>query len=195
VLHMMAKYHNICKYIHLPVQSGNSRVLEMMNRTYDRAWYMQRIEAIRTIVPEAGISTDIITGFCSETEEEHQDTISLMEEVRYGMAYMFYYSERPGTLAAKKYEDDVPEEVKKRRLQEIVNLHRIHSHENHKSQVGKTFEVLVEGTSYKSDEHLFGRNTQNQVIVFPKRNLKPGDYADVKVTSCTSGTLIGELAN
>jgi tRNA-2-methylthio-N6-dimethylallyladenosine synthase len=192
VLHMMAKYHNICKYIHLPVQSGNSRVLEMMNRTYNRDWYLQRIEAIKRIVPEASISTDIITGFCSETEEEHKDTLSIMEQVRYSMAYMFYYSERPGTLAAKKYADDIPEAVKKRRLQEVVDLQMEHSYQYNKNNIGRVYEVLVEGTSYRSDEHLFGRNTQNQVIVFPKGDLKPGMYVNVKVTDCTKATLIGE---
>lgn len=195
VLHTMAKYPNICKYIHLPVQSGNSRVLELMNRTYDREWYLQRIEAIRNIVPEAAISTDIISGFCSETEEEHQDTLSLMQLVRYEMAYMFAYNERPGTVAAKKYTDDIPEEVKKRRLQEIVDLHRIHSLERNKEDIGKTFEVLVEGTSARNEEDLYGRNTQNKVIVFPRGSYKPGDYVTLKVTGCTSGTLIGQLAN
>ncbi len=194
VLHMMAKYNNICKYIHLPVQSGNSRVLEMMNRTYTREWYMQRIEAIRTIVPEAAISTDIITGFCTETEEEHQDTLSMMRHVRYEMAYMFAYSERPGTVAAKNYTDDIPEEVKKRRLQEIVDLHRQHSLERNKEDVGKVYEVLVEGTSARNEDDLYGRNSQNKVIVFPRMNYKPGDYVTLKVTDCTSGTLIGQLA-
>ena len=191
VLHMMAKYNNICKYVHLPVQSGNTRILEMMNRTYDREWYIQRIEAIKRIVPDAAISTDIISGFCSETEEEHQDTLSMMEYVKYSMAYMFIYSERPGTVAAKKYKDDVPEEVKKRRLQEIVDIHRIHALELNKEDVGKVFEVLIEGVSARNDMELYGRNTQNKVIVFPKGDLKPGTYANVHVTGCTSGTLIG----
>ena len=191
VLHMMAKYHNICKYVHLPVQSGNSRVLEMMNRTYDRAWYMQRIKAIKTIVPEAAISTDIITGFCTETEEEHLDTLSIMDHVKYSMSYMFFYSERPGTLAAKKYTDDIPELVKKRRLQEVVDLQLKHSLEHNKRDVGKVFEVLIEGISKRSEEDLFGRNTQNKVIVFPKGDLKPGTYVNVKVTDCTGGTLLG----
>ncbi|MES2622722.1 MAG: tRNA (N6-isopentenyl adenosine(37)-C2)-methylthiotransferase MiaB [Bacteroidota bacterium] len=195
VLHTMAKYPNICKYIHLPVQSGNSRVLELMNRTYNREWYLQRIEAIRNIVPEAAISTDIISGFCSETEEEHQDTLSLMQHVKYEMAYMFAYNERPGTVAAKKYADDIPEEVKKRRLQEIVDLHRAHSLERNKEDIGRTFEVLVEGTSARNEGDLFGRNTQNKVIVFPRGNYKPGDYVMLKVTGCTSGTLIGQLMN
>lgn len=194
VLYMMAKYHNICKYIHLPVQSGNSNVLERMNRTYNRAWYEERIAAIRRIVPEAAISTDVITGFCGETEEEHKDTLSLMEQVRYELAYIFFYSERPGTLAAKKYKDDVPEEVKKRRLQEVVDLHRIHSLERNKEDIGKTFEVLVEGTSARSDKEIYGRNTQNKVIIFKRDNFKPGDYVHVKVVRCTSGTLIGEVA-
>ncbi len=195
VLHMMAKYHNICKYIHLPVQSGNSRILEMMNRTYTREWYMQRIEAIRTIVPEAAISTDIIAGYCSETEEEHQDTLSMMQHVRYEMAYMFAYNERPGTVAAKKHTDDIPEEVKKRRLQEIVDLHRIHSLERNREDIGKTYEVLVEGISQRSEEDVYGRNSQNKVIVFERRDYKPGDYVTVTVTGCTSGTLIGKPVN
>lgn len=195
VLHMMAKYNNICKYIHLPVQSGNSRILEMMNRTYTREWYMQRIDAIRAIVPDAAISTDIIAGYCTETEEEHRDTLSMMQYVRYEMAYMFAYNERPGTVAAKKHTDDIPEEVKKRRLQEIVDLHRIHSLERNKEDIGKTYEVLVEGTSQRSDKDVYGRNSQNKVIVFEKNNYKPGDYVIVTVTGCTSGTLIGKPVN
>jgi tRNA-2-methylthio-N6-dimethylallyladenosine synthase len=193
VLYTMAKYPNICKYVHLPVQSGNSRILEMMNRTYDRAWYLERIDAIRRILPEAEISTDIVTGFCTETEEEHQDTISMMDYAKYSMAYMFIYSERPGTLAAKKYKDDIPEEVKQRRLQEIVALHRKHSLESNQCDVGKTFEVLVEGVSQKNENQLYGRNTQNKVIVFPKQDAELATYRMVKVVNCTSGTLIGEL--
>lgn len=193
VLYTMAKYPNICKYVHLPVQSGNSRILEMMNRTYDRAWYLERIDVIRRILPEAEISTDIITGFCTETEEEHQDTISMMDYAKYSMAYMFIYSERPGTLAAKKYKDDIPEEVKQRRLQEIVALHRKHSLESNQRDVGKTFEVLVEGVSQKNENQLYGRNTQNKVIVFPKQDAELATYRMVKVVNCTSGTLIGEL--
>ncbi len=195
VLHIMAKYPNICKYIHLPVQSGNSRILNLMNRTYDREWYMQRIEAIRTIVPDATISTDIITGFCSETEEEHRDTLRMMEFSRYFMSYMFFYSERPGTLAAKKYADDIPEEVKKRRLQEVVDLQLKIALELNREDIGKTFEVLVEGISHRSTEHLFGRNSQNKVIIFPKGNAQPGEYVNVRVTNCTSATLKGELVN
>ncbi len=192
VLHAMAKYDNICNYIHLPVQSGNTRVLDIMNRTYDRERYMSRIDAIRRIVPNVAISTDVIAGFCTETEEEHKDTLSMMEYVRYSMSYMFMYSERPGTVAAKKFTDDIPEEVKKRRLQEIVDLQMKHALELNKKDVGQTFEVLVEGTSHRSQEHLFGRNSQNKVIVFPKGNLKPGDYVNVKVTDCTAATLIGD---
>lgn len=193
VLHTMAKYPNICKYIHLPVQSGNSRVLKIMNRTYDREWYLNRIDAIRQIVPEAAISTDIIAGFCTETEAEHQDTLSLMETVKYEMAYMFFYSERPGTLAAKKYKDDVPEETKKRRLQEIVDLQMKHSLIRNKQDVGKTFEVLVEGFSHRSTNHLFGRNSQNKVVVFPKGNVQIGQYVQVEITDCTAATLKGKV--
>lgn len=193
VLHAMAKYPNICKYIHLPVQSGNTRVLDIMNRTYDREWYMSRIDAIKRIVPDAAISTDIIAGFCTETEEEHKDTLSMMDYVRYSMSYMFIYSERPGTVAAKKFTDDIPEDVKKRRLQEIVDLQMKHSLEHNKQDIGKTFEVLAEGTSHRSDEHLFGRNSQNKVVVFPKGDLKPGMYVNVKVTDCTAATLKGEV--
>jgi tRNA-2-methylthio-N6-dimethylallyladenosine synthase len=192
VLEAMAHHHNICNYIHLPVQSGNSRVLDMMNRTYDRQWYLNRIAAIRRIVPDAAISTDIIAGFCTETEEEHQDTLSLMQEVQYEMAYMFYYSERPGTLAAKRYQDDIPLEVKKRRLKEIVDLQMQHSLVRNKADVGKVFEVLVEGTSHRSEEHLFGRTSQNKVVVFPKNDLRPGMYVNVEVTDCTAATLIGK---
>jgi tRNA-2-methylthio-N6-dimethylallyladenosine synthase len=193
VLYTMAKYSNICKYVHLPVQSGNSRILEMMNRTYDRSWYIERIDAIRRILPDAEISTDIITGFCTETEEEHQDTISMMEYAKYSMAYMFIYSERPGTLAAKKFKDDIAEDVKQRRLQEIVALHRKHSLESNQQDVGKVFEVLVEGVSQRNETQLYGRNTQNKVIVFPKQDAALATYRMVKVVHCTSGTLIGEL--
>lgn len=192
VLHTMAKHDNICKYIHLPVQSGNTNVLERMNRTYTREWYLDRIAAIRRIIPECGISTDVIAGFCGETEEEHQDTLSLMHEVKYDFAYMFKYSERPRTLAERKFEDDVTEETKSRRLDEIIRLQQQHSLESNQKAVGKTFTVLVEGTSKKSKEQLFGRNSQNTVIVFPAKNHKAGDYVDVYVKSCTAATLIGE---
>lgn len=192
VLEVMAKYPNICNYIHLPVQSGNSRVLEMMNRGYTREWYMDRINAIRRIVPDCAISTDVIAGFCSETEEEHADTLSLMDWVQYDFAYMFMYSERPKTLAERKFKDDVPEEVKNRRLTEIVDLQQKMSLASNQRDVGKTFEVLVEGLSKRSKEHLSGRNSQNKVIIFPKKDYKPGDYVMVKVHSCTAATLLGD---
>lgn len=193
VLQMMAKYENICKYVHLPVQSGNSDVLEKMNRGYTREWYMDRIKAIRKYLPDAAISTDIITGFCGETEEQHQDTISLMNEIQYEFAYMFSYSERPKTLAERKYEDDIPAEVKSRRLTEIVDLQRKHSEIRTKEGLGKIHKVLVEAISKKSSEMMSGRNSQNTTVVFPKGNLKKGDYVNVLVTSCTSSTLIGEV--
>lgn len=195
VLYAMAEYENICNYIHLPVQSGNSRILELMNRTYDREWYMQRINAIRNIVPDCGISTDIIAGFCSETEEDHADTLSLMEWVKYDMSYMFFYSERPGTMAARKYADDVPEEIKKRRLNEIIALQNKHSAERNAADIGKICKVLVEKRSKRSDKDNCGRNDQNKMIVFPKENTKPGDYVYVQVTSATSATLIGKIVN
>ena len=194
VLYTMAKYENICKYIHLPVQSGNSRVLELMNRTYDREWYMDRVRAIYRIIPECAISSDVITGFCTETETEHQDTLSMIEWANYSMSYMFYYSERPGTLAARKFEDDIPVEVKKRRLQEIVRLQNQVSFRHNKADIGKTFKVLIEGDSKKSGQEFKGRNTQNKMIVFPKADgLQPGDYVWVKVKDATSATLIGEI--
>ncbi|MCW3076864.1 MAG: miaB 2 [Bacteroidetes bacterium] len=191
VLYTMAKYENICTNIHLPVQSGNSKVLNMMNRGYTREWYLSRMEAIRNIIPDCGISTDIITGFCGETEEEHRDTLSLMELVQYDFAYMFMYSERPKTLAERKYTDDVPEEIKKRRLQEVVDLQRKHSSVRTHLGLNKVHRVLVEGFSKKSDDMLMGRNSQNSVVVFPKENYKKGDYVNVMVTQCTSSTLIG----
>ncbi len=193
VLEMMARYENICKYIHLPVQSGNSRILDMMNRGYTREWYLGRMAAIKRIIPDCGISTDIITGFCSETEEEHQETMSLMKEVQYDYAYMFSYSERPKTLAERKYKDDVPEDVKKRRLTEIVNLQRENSGIKTALGVGKMHRVLVEGFSKKSDDMLMGRNSQNFVVVFPKGHYKKGDYVNVRATHCTTSTLIGEV--
>jgi len=196
VLHIMAKYDNICKYIHLPVQSGNSDVLKRMNRGYTREWYMERIDSIRRIMPDCAISTDVITGFCGETEEEHKDTLSLMEQVRYEMAFMFKYSERPKTLAERKFEDDVPDEIKGRRLQEVIALQMQGAAERTKQHVGHIQRVLVEGTSRKSEDHLQGRNSQNIVVVFPKTmDCAPGDYADVMANDCTSVTLIGELIN
>jgi len=194
VLYIMAQYHNICKYIHLPVQSGNSRVLELMNRTYDRPWYEQRIESIRRILPEAAVSSDIITGFCSETEEEHQDTLGIVEWANFSMSYMFFYSERPGTLAARKYADDIPEDVKKRRLSEIIRLQSAISLRHNQADIGKTCEVLIEGNSRKSDQDFCGRNSQNKMVVFPKKDgLKPGDYVLVKVKDVTSATLLGNI--
>lgn len=193
VLEVMAKYDNVCKYIHLPVQSGNSRILDLMNRTYDRTWYIDRISAIRRIVPDAAISTDVITGFCTETEDEHQETLSLMDMVKFEMAYMFFYSERPGTMAAKKYTDDIPETIKKRRLTEVIDKQMKHSLERNQTDLGKIFEVLVEGISAKSDANYFGRNSQNKVIVFPKEEAIFGTYRKVKVTNCTATTLIGQL--
>jgi tRNA-2-methylthio-N6-dimethylallyladenosine synthase len=196
VLHTMAKYHNICKYIHLPVQSGSTRILQLMNRTYTREWYLAKVARIKEIMPDASISTDIIAGFCTETEQDHQDTISIMKEANYDYSYMYFYSERPGTLAAKRYEDDIPEEVKKRRLQEIVDVQWILSNESNKKDVGKTFEILIEGNSKKSDQEWMGRNSQNKVIVFPKGNhgFKKGDYVNVTVSDFTKGTLLGKVS-
>jgi len=195
VLHVMAKYDNICNYIHLPVQSGNSRVLEMMNRGYSREWYLQRIDRIRELIHDCGISTDIITGFCSETEAEHQDTLSLMEKVQYDFAYMFKYSERPGTLAERKYEDDIDEDVKGRRLAEVIDLQMQSSLDSNRRDVGKVHRVLVEGFSKKTDEELQGRNSQNKVVVFPKEQYKKGDYVNVLVHDCTKATLLGKAVN
>jgi tRNA-2-methylthio-N6-dimethylallyladenosine synthase len=197
VLHTMAKYENICKYIHLPVQSGNTRILQMMNRTYTREWYMNKVNRIREIMPDCGISSDIITGFCSETEEEHEDTLSMMEFARYDMSYMFFYSERPGTLAAKRYKDDVPELVKKRRLQEIIEVQNRLSKNSNLKDIGKTFKVLVEGDSKRSELDWVGHTSQNKVVVFPKaeHNIKKGDYVMVKVHDCTQATLLGTLVD
>ena len=198
VLHTMAKYNNICKYIHLPVQSGNSRILELMNRGYSREWYLEKINRIREILgDECGISSDMITGFCTEKEEEHIDTLTLMDQVQYDFSYMFFYSERPGTLAAKKFTDDIPEETKKRRLQEIVDKQREHSLLRNQKDVGKVHQVLIEGFSKRSDDFLQGRNTANKVVVFPKsdtiRIFKKGQYVNVMVDNCTGGTLMGKV--
>jgi tRNA-2-methylthio-N6-dimethylallyladenosine synthase len=194
VLYTIKKHDNICKYIHLPVQSGNSRVLELMNRTYDRDWYMNRIEAIRRILPGCAISTDVITGFCSETEEEHQDTLSMMDYVNYDFAYMFMYSERPGTLAAKRYKDDIPEPVKRSRLKEIVAKQQQHSHLRLQSQLGSVKKVLIEGFSKKSNLDYSGRSDHNAMVVFPVgEGYKPGQYVHVKVERCTTATLIGTV--
>lgn len=194
VLEVMAKYENICKYIHLPMQSGNSRVLELMNRGYTREWYLEKVKSIQTILgPDCGISSDMITGFCSETEEEHQDTLTLMDLVQYDYAYMFAYSERPGTLAAKKYPDDIPTDVKTRRLEEIINKQRKHSLLRYQQDVGTTQRVLIESQSRRSDGHWQGRTSANRVAVFPKENKRPGQYVNVLIESCTSGTLIGKI--
>ena len=193
VLFTIAKYENICNYIHLPVQSGSTRILQLMNRTYTREWYIAKVNRIREILPDCGLSTDMITGFCTETEEDHQQSLSLMEYCKYDLAYMYFYSERPGTLAERRYEDDIPETVKKRRLQEMVDLYRGHSLQSMQKEVGKTFKVLIEGTSKKSEDDLYGRNDQNKVIVFAKGNLKKGEYVMVKVESCTAGTLLGKV--
>jgi len=192
VLYTIAKYENICNYIHLPVQSGSTRVLQMMNRTYTREWYIAKVDRIKEILPNCGFSTDIITGFCSETEEEHRETYSLMEYCKYDLAYMYFYSERPGTLAEKRYADDIPEAIKKRRLQEIIDLHRIHSLESMQRDVNKTFTVLIEGNSKKSVDFWQGRTDHNKVVIFAKDgNLQKGDYAKVHIYKCTAGTLFG----
>jgi tRNA-2-methylthio-N6-dimethylallyladenosine synthase len=195
VLRTMAKYDNICKYIHLPVQSGSTRVLQMMNRTYTREWYMAKVDRIREIIPGCGISSDVIAGFCTETEEDHQDTLSIMEYSKYDMSYMFFYSERPGTLAARRYADDIAEDVKKRRLQEIIALQNRLSLESNRQDVGQLFTVLIEGDSKKSDRQWMGRNSQNKVMVFDKEdhNLKKGDYVQVRATACTQATLMGKI--
>jgi tRNA-2-methylthio-N6-dimethylallyladenosine synthase len=195
VLFTMKKYENICKYIHLPVQSGNSRILDLMNRTYDRDWYKNKIDRIYEIMPDCAISSDIIAGFCTETEEEHQDTLSIMEYARYSMSYMFFYSERPGTPAARKLEDDVPQEDKKRRLQEIIRLQNQLSADHNQNDIGKEFKVLIEGDSKRSDQDFKGRNSQNKMVIFPKKEgLKPGDYVKVKIREATSATLIGQIS-
>lgn len=197
VLHTMAKYENICNYIHLPVQSGSTRILQLMNRTYTREWYIAKVDRIREIIPGCGISSDVITGFCTEEEADHQDTISIMEYSKYDMSYMFFYSERPGTLAERRYKDDVPEQVKKQRLAEIVELQNRLSLESNKRDIGKTFKVLIEGDSKRSDKDWMGRSSQNKVIVFPKgeHDLKKGSYALVKVHDCTQATLLGTIIN
>ena len=195
VLHTMAAHHNICKCIHLPVQSGSSEVLKRMNRTYDRDWYLDRVAAIRRILPDCAITSDIIAGFCGETEPQHQETISIMQAVGYTMNFMFKYSERPGTLAARKFEDDVPEEVKGRRLQEIIDLQGQHSLVSNQADLGKVFEVLVEGPSRKSDEHFCGRNSQNKMLVFPHQGVKAGQYVNVLVERVTQATLIGRIVD
>jgi tRNA-2-methylthio-N6-dimethylallyladenosine synthase len=197
VLHTIANHENICNYIHLPVQSGSSRILQLMNRTYTREWYMAKVDRIREIIPDCGISSDIIAGFCTEEDADHKDTLSIMEYSGYDMSYMFFYSERPGTLAERRYKDDIPEDVKKKRLQEIVELQGKLSFASNQKDIGKTFAVLIEGDSKRSDHDWRGRNSQNKVIVFPKESyqLKKGDYVKVKVTACTQATLLGTIIN
>jgi tRNA-2-methylthio-N6-dimethylallyladenosine synthase len=197
VLSTISRYQNICKYIHLPVQSGSSRILQLMNRTYTREWYMAKVDRIRQIIPGCGISSDLISGFCTETDEDHLETLSLMDYCKYDMSYMFFYSERPGTLAAKRYVDDVPLQLKKKRLQEIVDLQGNLSLKSNQEDIGKTFEVLIEGDSKKNKDHWMGRSSQNKVIVFPKEDveLEKGDYVHVQVTACTQATLIGKAVN
>ena len=196
VLYAMRDYENICKYIHLPVQSGNSRILKLMNRTYDRAWYENKVRRIYEIIPDCAISSDIIAGFCSETEEEHQDSLDVIEWANYSMSYMFFYSQRPGTLAARKYEDDIPIEVKKRRLSEIIKVQNKISLTHNQKDIDKTFKVLIEGDSKKSDKDFKGRNSQNKMVIFPKKTgLKPGDYVSVKIKAATSATLKGAIVN
>ncbi len=193
VLHAIAKYDNLCKYIHLPVQSGASSMLKRMNRGYTREWYMDRIAAIRRIIPECELSTDIIAGFCGETQEEHEETLSLLKEVGFIMAYHFKYSERPRTLAERKYEDDVPEEVKGARLTEIIEVQRDQAHKRTEGLVGKTYRVLVEGPSRKNPEEFCGRTTHNTVVIFPKENAVKGQYLNVKTSRCTANTLFGVI--
>jgi len=199
VLFTMMKYPNICKYIHLPVQSGSTRILQLMNRTYTREWYLAKVARIKELMPDCSISADIIAGFCTETEEDHQDTMSIMQLAQYDYAYMYFYSERPGTLAEKRYEDDVPLDVKKRRLQEIVNVQWHLSNESNKKELGNSYEVLIEGNSKKSDQEWMGRTSQNKVVVFPKTiegqimPLQKGDYVNILITDYTKGTLIGTI--
>ncbi len=195
VLYTMAKYKNICKCIHLPMQSGSTRLLAHMNRTYTREWFMHKVTRVREILPDCGITTDVITGFCSETEEEHQESMSLMAFSRFDMAYMYAYSERPGTLAARRFADDIPEEVKNRRLTEIINQQMAIQNEMNQAEVGRVYEVLIEGDSKRSANDWCGRNSQSKILVFPKSvpGLKKGDYVNVKVNKTTSATLIGEI--
>ena len=193
VIELMAKYENICKHIHFPVQSGSNRMLEKMRRRYSREWYLERVAKIRSVIPDCGLTTDVIAGFCSETEEDHKETLSLFEEVCFDTAFMFYYSERPGTLAARKYPDDVDLETKTRRLNEIIALQNKMSLKSYKKDIGKRFRVLVEGPSKKNPEELCGRASNNKMCVFPDTYHKAGDYVDVEVVNCTSATLLCKL--
>jgi tRNA-2-methylthio-N6-dimethylallyladenosine synthase len=192
VIETMAAYDNICKHIHLPVQSGSSRMLEKMRRKYSREWYLERVAKIRSVMPDCGLTTDVIAGFCSETEEDHRETLSLMEEVGFDWAFMFAYSDRPGTLANRTMQDDVPADVKNRRLNEIIGLQNRKSLERYQAQIGKTVTVLVEGPSKRNPEEFCGRASNNMMCVFPGAGLRPGDYARVQITGCTSATLIGK---
>ncbi|MEI6456051.1 MAG: tRNA (N6-isopentenyl adenosine(37)-C2)-methylthiotransferase MiaB [bacterium] len=194
LLRTMADHRNICRSVHLPVQSGSNKILEGMNRKYSREQYLENIDAIRQALPDCSVTTDIITGFCSETEEDHLDTLSVMKLARFDFSYMFKYSERPGTIAAQAMKDDVSEAVKERRLREIIALQQELSLKSNKNDIGKVFEVLIEGESKRSNNHFFGRNSQNKVIVFNKNGLKTGDYVNVKISRCTSATLMGEIS-
>lgn len=195
VLYTMKKYDNICKHIHLPVQSGSTRILQMMNRTYTKEWYLKKIDGIRAIIPECAITSDIITGFCTETEEDHQETLEVMRYSRYDLSYMYAYSERPGTLAQRRFQDDVPEDVKKRRLTEVISLQREMTTEIYEQEIGHVYDVLIENQSKRNADQWSGRNSHNKVVVFPKGRygLGKGQYAQVKVTGTTGGTLIGEI--
>lgn len=193
VIYTMAMYSNICRHIHLPVQSGSNVMLEKMRRKYTREWYLERVQKIRSVIPDCGITTDVIAGFCGETEEDHRDTLSLMEKVGFDSAFMFQYSERPGTLAARKYKDDVPEEVKTRRLNEIIALQNRLSLQSNEREIGRTHRVLIEGVSKKNADELFGRASNNKVCVFPAGGHHIGEYVDVEVVSCTSATLLSRL--
>lgn len=193
VLHTIAKYPNICNYIHLPLQSGSTRVLQLMNRTYTREWFLHKVQRIKEIIPDCGLSTDVIVGFCTETEEDHQETLEVMEACQFDLAYMYIYSERPGTLAARRYSDDVPEDVKSRRLEEVIKVFRKGSQASNQSDVGKTYEVLVEGPSKKNEDHFCGRIPQNKMVIFQRGNAQKGDYIQVMITDCTSGTLLGKI--
>ncbi len=195
LLKVIARHDNICKHIHLPAQSGSTRILKLMNREYTREWYMDRIRAIRTILPGCSISTDMISGFCTETEEDHKASLSLMEWAGFDFAYMFRYNERPGTRAARRLKDDVPDNTKARRLNEIISLQNRLSAKSKKQDVGKVFEVLIEGFSKRSEDHLSGRTSQNKIVVFPKEDKKKGEYVKVRIDRCTSATLIGEIEN
>jgi len=192
-LEMIAAYPNLCRFIHLPVQSGSNKILKLMNRKYTREWYLERIAAIRRILPDASVGTDVFCGFHGETEEDHQDTLSLMREVGFDMAFMFKYSERPGTFAAKNLPDNISEEIKLRRLAEIIDLQNVLSNESNQRDIGKTFDVLVEGFSKRSKEQLFGRTSQNKVVIFPRDGRRIGEFIKVKILSASSATLMGEV--